>query len=85
MLSYLFISVFLSLAHTLQDDVPVSNDPLSADTLDDIIAGFSTVEEVLRHLNPNTWRQDLDSIYTNAQTQQYIPRSYHANRANKRE
>lgn len=61
----------------------VSNAPVSADVLDDIIAGFSTVEEVLKHLNPHTWRQDLNSIYTN--THQYIPRSYNANHANKRE
>ncbi|KAK2831081.1 hypothetical protein Q7C36_016167 [Tachysurus vachellii] len=61
--------------------VSASNAPLSADALDDIIAGFSTVEGVLRHLNPQTWRQDLNSIYT--QTHQYIPRSYYANRVNK--
>ncbi|KAI5625457.1 platelet-derived growth factor D [Silurus asotus] len=67
----------------LPDDVSVSNAPMSADALDDIISGFSTVEEVFRHLNPQTWRQDLNSIYTHANTPQYIPRSYYANRASK--
>ncbi|MCI4385560.1 hypothetical protein PGIGA_G00051940 [Pangasianodon gigas] len=67
----------------VSEDVSVSNAPLSADALDDIIAGFSTVEEVFRHLNPNTWRQDLNSIYTHTHTYQYIPRSYSASRANK--
>ncbi|TSX85985.1 Platelet-derived growth factor D [Bagarius yarrelli] len=63
------------------DGVSASIAPISADTLDDIIAGFSTVEEVLKHLNPHSWRQDLNSIYTH--TQQYTPRSFFASRANK--
>lgn len=75
----------MSLSVTLQDDMTVSNAPLSADALDEIIAGFSTVEEVLRTLNPDTWRQDLNSIYVHTQTPQYVPRSFHTRRANKRE
>ncbi|KAM9468657.1 platelet-derived growth factor D [Clarias gariepinus] len=67
----------------VSDDVSVSSASLSADALDNIIAGFSTVEEVFRHMNPQTWRQDLNSIYTQTHPQQYIPRSYHASRVNK--
>ncbi|XP_026867938.2 platelet-derived growth factor D isoform X1 [Electrophorus electricus] len=64
-----------------QADRAVTDAPLSAEALDDVIAGFSTVEEVLRHLNPLTWQQDLNSIYTH--THYYLPRSYHLARKNK--
>ncbi|XP_017542316.1 platelet-derived growth factor D isoform X2 [Pygocentrus nattereri] len=59
----------------------VTEAPLSADDLDDVIAGFSTVEEVMKHMNPQTWQQDLNSIYTH--THYYIPRSYYTDRKQK--
>ncbi|XP_036413922.1 platelet-derived growth factor D isoform X1 [Colossoma macropomum] len=59
----------------------VTEAPLSVDDLDDVIAGFSTVAEVMKHLNPQTWQQDLNSIYTH--THYYIPRSYYADRTQK--
>ncbi|XP_062873246.1 platelet-derived growth factor D [Trichomycterus rosablanca] len=62
-------------------DIPASGAPLSADALDHFIAGFSTVEEILRDLNPNTWRQDLNSIYT--PNTLYRPRTFHADRGQK--
>ncbi|KAM4566073.1 platelet-derived growth factor D [Odontesthes bonariensis] len=41
----------------------VTDAPLSLDDLDRTIAAFDTVEELLKSLNPDTWRQDLDNIY----------------------
>uniref|UniRef100_A0A674MIE9 Platelet-derived growth factor D n=1 Tax=Takifugu rubripes TaxID=31033 RepID=A0A674MIE9_TAKRU len=34
------------------------------DALDRTIAAFESVEQLFRYLNPNTWKHDLDSIYT---------------------
>ncbi|XP_047449210.1 platelet-derived growth factor D isoform X2 [Mugil cephalus] len=51
--------------------------------LDRTIAAFDTVEQLLRSLNPHTWRQDLDSIYTYTHIH-YRSRAYHlASRHNK--
>ncbi|KAI4901810.1 hypothetical protein NFI96_031558 [Prochilodus magdalenae] len=61
----------------------VTEAPLSVDDLDDVIAGFSTVEEILKHLNPQTWQQDLNSIYTHPNY--YIARSYYSDRKHKGE
>ncbi|KAF0030537.1 hypothetical protein F2P81_017268 [Scophthalmus maximus] len=57
--------------------------PFSLEDLDRTIAAFDTVEQLLRSLNPDTWRQDLDSIYTQTHIH-YISRTYHlASRHNK--
>ncbi|XP_072317967.1 platelet-derived growth factor D isoform X2 [Eucyclogobius newberryi] len=58
--------------------------PFSLEDLDRTIAAFDTIEELLKSLNPDTWRQDLDSIFT-ADTQiLYRSRAYHlASRHNK--
>lgn len=57
--------------------------PLSLDDLDRTIAAFDTVEQLLRSLSPDTWRQDLDSIYTQTHLH-YRSRAYHlASRHNK--
>lgn len=48
--------------------------PLTAEALDQTIAAFDTVEQLLRHLNPDSWRQDLENLHS--QTGQYQPRSY---------
>lgn len=50
--------------------------PFSLDELDRTIAAFDTVEDLLRSLNPGTWRQDLDSIYTQTHIH-YRSRAYH--------
>lgn len=58
--------------------------PFSLEDLDRAIAPFDTIEELLQSFSPDTWRQDLDSIYT-AETQiLYRSRAYHlASRENK--
>lgn len=55
--------------------------PLTAAALDQTIAAFNTVEQLLRHLNPDSWRQDLDSLYR--ETAMYRPRAYQHSRQNK--
>lgn len=37
---------------------------LTVEALDQTIAGFDTVEELLKHFNPDTWQEDLDHLYT---------------------
>ncbi|XP_059820297.1 platelet-derived growth factor D isoform X1 [Hypanus sabinus] len=37
--------------------------PLTADSLDEAIAGFDTIEELLKHLNPEFWEEDLNNIF----------------------
>ncbi|KAM6988392.1 platelet-derived growth factor D isoform 2-T2 [Tautogolabrus adspersus] len=62
---------------------PVTEVPFSLDDLDRTIAAFDTVEQLLRSLSPDTWRQDLDSIYTQTHIH-YRSRAYHlASRHNK--
>uniref|UniRef100_A0A672G2T2 Platelet derived growth factor d n=1 Tax=Salarias fasciatus TaxID=181472 RepID=A0A672G2T2_SALFA len=57
--------------------------PFSLEDLDRTIAAFDTVEQLLKNLNPDTWRQDLDSIYTQTHIL-YRSRAYHlATRHNK--
>ncbi|XP_057695082.1 platelet-derived growth factor D isoform X2 [Corythoichthys intestinalis] len=61
----------------------VTEVPLSLDALDKTIAAFDTVEQLLKSLNPYTWKQDMDSIYTQTQIH-YRGRAYHlASRHNK--
>lgn len=62
----------------------VTGAPFTLEDLDRTIAAFDTIEELLKSLNPDTWKQDLDTIYT-AETQiQYRSRAYHlASRHNK--
>ncbi|XP_070987754.1 platelet-derived growth factor D-like [Oncorhynchus clarkii lewisi] len=59
----------------------VTDVPLTAAALDQTIAAFNTVEQLLRYLNPDSWRQDLDSLYR--ETAMYRPRAYQHNRQNK--
>ncbi|XP_028321344.1 platelet-derived growth factor D isoform X2 [Gouania willdenowi] len=63
---------------------PVTQEvPFSLEDLDRTIAAFDTVEQLLKTLNPDTWRQDLDSIYSQTYIQ-YRSRAYHlASRHNK--
>ncbi|XP_026168417.1 platelet-derived growth factor D isoform X2 [Mastacembelus armatus] len=61
----------------------VTEVPFSLDDLDRTIAAYDTVEQLLRSLSPDTWRQDLDSIYTQTHMH-YRSRAYHlASRYNK--
>ncbi|XP_060902369.1 platelet-derived growth factor D isoform X2 [Labrus mixtus] len=62
---------------------PVTEVPFSLDDLDRTIAAFDTVEQLFKSLSPDTWRQDLDSIYTQTHIH-YRSRAYHlASRHNK--
>ncbi|XP_050921375.1 platelet-derived growth factor D isoform X3 [Lates calcarifer] len=66
-----------------QMSVPVTEVPFSLEDLDRTIAAFDTIEQLLKSLNPETWRQDLDSIYTQTHIH-YRSRAYHlASRHNK--
>lgn len=72
---------FESIILWLQDDLglmyfPDTEVPLSLEELDRTIAAFETVEQLFRYLNPNTWKQDLDSIYTQTHLH-YRSRAYH--------
>ncbi|CAM4549160.1 unnamed protein product [Leuciscus chuanchicus] len=59
-----------------------TDSPLSASALDNEIASVSTVEELLRHLNPFTWQEDLEQLYSHTHTH-YRPRAYHSDRKHK--
>ncbi|KAM7413204.1 hypothetical protein PAMA_020534 [Pampus argenteus] len=66
-----------------QVSVAVTEVPFSLEDLDRTIAAFDTVEQLFRSLNPETWRQELDSIYTQTHIH-YRSRAYHlASRHNK--
>lgn len=72
---------------SLQDDgrrgQTDSDVPLSLEDLDRTVAGFETVEQLFKYLNPNSWKQDLDSIYIQPHLH-YRSKAYHlAGRANK--
>ncbi|TKC39508.1 hypothetical protein EI555_011088 [Monodon monoceros] len=55
---------------------PSVTDPtLTADTLDKTIAEFDTVEDLLKHFNPESWQEDLENLYLD--TPHYRGRSYH--------
>ncbi|KPP72258.1 platelet-derived growth factor D-like [Scleropages formosus] len=60
---------------------PLTPSPPPAAALDETIAAFDTVEELLRHLNPETWQEDLESIYK--ETGHYRPRTFHHDRKHK--
>ncbi|XP_008106250.1 platelet-derived growth factor D [Anolis carolinensis] len=42
----------------------VTDPTLTAEALDQTIAEFDTVEELLRHFNPDTWQEDMKNLYT---------------------
>lgn len=48
---------------------------LTADALDKTIAEFDTVEDLLKHFNPESWQDDLENLYLD--TPHYRGRSYH--------
>ncbi|XP_039912424.1 platelet-derived growth factor D isoform X3 [Hirundo rustica] len=56
---------------------PSVTDPtLTAEALDQTIAAFDTVEDLLKHFNPDSWQEDLENLYTDS-GQHYRGRSYH--------
>ncbi|XP_023648447.1 platelet-derived growth factor D [Paramormyrops kingsleyae] len=60
----------------------VTDGPLNAvAALDQTVASFDTVEELLKHLNPESWQDDMDGIYWEAG--HYRPRAYHHERRHK--
>ncbi|XP_076138462.1 platelet-derived growth factor D isoform X1 [Alosa pseudoharengus] len=71
-----------SMAAPLTYVSPVTERPLSMAELDKAIASFSTVEDMLRHLNPESWQEDMDSLYHDTSSQ-YRPRAYHHDRKGK--
>ncbi|XP_023206456.1 platelet-derived growth factor D [Xiphophorus maculatus] len=65
------------------NEMPVTEAPQTLEDLDRTIAAFDTVEQLLQSLSPDTWRQDLDNIYTQTYIY-YRSKSYHlASRQNK--
>lgn len=56
---------------------PVTEVPFSLEDLDRAIAPFDTIEELFQSLHPDTWRQDLESIYTPDTQILYRSRAYH--------
>lgn len=49
---------------------------LTAEALDQTIAAFDTVEDLLKHFNPDSWQEDLENLYTDS-GHHYRGRSYH--------
>ncbi|XP_015254525.1 PREDICTED: platelet-derived growth factor D [Cyprinodon variegatus] len=65
------------------NEMPTTEVPQTLEDLDKTIATFDTIEELLKSLSPATWRQDLESIYTQTYIY-YRSKSYHlASRQNK--
>lgn len=76
-------AVTLPVSDSAAGQMTVTQDPYSIEDLDRTIAVFETVEQLLQNLSPDTWRQDLDSIYTQTHLH-YRSRAYHlASRHNK--
>ncbi|XP_019337564.1 platelet-derived growth factor D isoform X3 [Alligator mississippiensis] len=56
---------------------PSVTDPtLTVEALDQTVAAFDTVEELLKHFNPDSWQEDLENLYTDA-GHHFRGRSYH--------
>lgn len=58
------------------NEMPATEVPQTLENLDRTIAAFDTVEQLLQSLSPDTWRQDLDNIYTQSYIY-YRSKSYH--------
>ncbi|KAJ7398965.1 hypothetical protein BTVI_119981 [Pitangus sulphuratus] len=54
----------------------VTDSTLTAEALDQTIAAFDTVEDLLKHFNPDSWQEDLENLYTDS-GHHYRGRSYH--------
>ncbi|KAM5181924.1 platelet-derived growth factor D [Mantella aurantiaca] len=51
-----------------------TNSTVIAEAMDQAIATFDTVEEVVKHISPETWQKDLENLYTD--TAQYRGRTF---------
>ncbi|XP_073469211.1 platelet-derived growth factor D [Aquarana catesbeiana] len=51
-----------------------TNSTVLAEAMDQAIAMFDTVEEVVKHISPETWQEDLENLYTD--TAQYRGRTF---------
>ncbi|XP_041438617.1 platelet-derived growth factor D-like [Xenopus laevis] len=52
----------------------VTGSTVTTEALDQTIAQFDTVEEVLKHFNPESWQEDLENLYTD--TSQFRGRTF---------
>ncbi|XP_063161911.1 platelet-derived growth factor D isoform X2 [Candoia aspera] len=56
--------IYYSLVGISYRSPSVTDPTLTVEALDQTIAGFDTVEELLKHFNPDTWQEDLEHLYT---------------------
>lgn len=68
-------SVTSSISGVSYHSPSVTDPTLIADALDKTISEFDTVEELLKHFNPESWQEDLENLYLD--TPHYRGRSYH--------
>ncbi|KAM9767308.1 platelet-derived growth factor D isoform 2-T2 [Dama dama] len=68
-------SVTSSISGVSYHSPSVTDPTLTADALDKTIAEFDTVEELLKHFNPESWQEDLENLYLD--TPHHRGRSYH--------
>ncbi|KAM8976231.1 platelet-derived growth factor D [Pelodytes ibericus] len=67
-------SVTSSFSEVSYHSPSVTDSTLTAEALDQAIAMFDTVEEVLKHFNPDTWQDDLVNLYVD--TSQFRGRTF---------
>ncbi|XP_053060157.1 platelet-derived growth factor D isoform X2 [Acinonyx jubatus] len=68
-------SVTSSISGVSYHSPSVTDPTITADALDKTVAEFDTVEDLLKHFNPESWREDLENLYL--ETPHYRGRSYH--------
>ncbi|CAD7689883.1 unnamed protein product [Nyctereutes procyonoides] len=68
-------SVTSSISGVSYHSPSVTDPTLTADALDKTVAEFDTVEDLLKHFNPESWQEDLENLYLD--TPHYRGRSYH--------
>ncbi|XP_073095459.1 platelet-derived growth factor D isoform X2 [Manis javanica] len=68
-------SVTSSISGVSYHSASVTDPTLTADALDKTIAEFDTVEDLLKHFNPESWQEDLENLYLDIP--HYRGRSYH--------
>ncbi|XP_043938866.1 platelet-derived growth factor D isoform X2 [Protopterus annectens] len=66
-------AVTSSLSETSIPFSSVTDPPQLAEVLDQTVASFNTLEELLRHLNPDSWQEDLNNLFGETQ---YLGRSF---------
>ncbi|KAK1804036.1 hypothetical protein P4O66_020081, partial [Electrophorus voltai] len=52
------------LQQKLNEDAMLPPAPQSVEALGELVAGFSTVEELFKYLEPDRWQLDLEELYT---------------------